>query len=270
MIVNWLKSLPQLGILLVAISPTLVGASLPLQSPVQLERPRRPTTGLPLTASNSTQISLKFPPTGNRGAPKTTAGGGSRGDSNSCTNVKEGEIPLVALMPNRENVGKTATATPTLYWYIPQTTATEGEFVLLDQDKNEVYQTSFVLPSKPGVVKLSIPAKLLKPSNSYSWSFMIICDSQYRNRDKYVEGVIEYAELDSVIKSQLEQQTPLEQAKLYAENKIWFETLNTIAQLRAKNPLEWEELLKSVGLEAIAPEPFAYCFTANNLSRYCY
>lgn len=174
-------------------------------------------------------------------------------------------MSLVALMPNRANAGKTATATPTLYWYVPQNTATEGEFVLLDQDKNEVYQTTFALPSQPGVVKLSIPTKAaLKPGNSYSWSFMIICNSQYRNRDEYVEGVIEYAELDSDLKSQLEKQTPLEQAKLYAENKIWFETLNIIAQVRSENPTEWEELLKSVGLEEIVPEPFADCCTANN------
>lgn len=247
---NWLKSLPRLGILAVAMSPALVGASLPPQPPAQ---------------SNLTQISLEFPRTGNRGAPKTTTGGGSRGDGTSCGSVKEGEMPPVALMPNRENVGKTATATPTLYWYVPPTTATEGESVLLDQDENEVYQTTFALPSKSGVVKLSIPTKaVLKPGNSYSWSFMIICDSQYRNRDKYVEGVVEYSELDSDLKSQLEKQPPLEQAKLYAENKIWFETLDTIAQLRSKNSLEWEELLKSVGLEAIAPEPFVDCCTANN------
>lgn len=258
MIMNWLKSLPRLGILAVAISPALIGASLPSQSPAQSERNSR-------ASSNSTQISLEFPRTGNRGAPKTTAGGGSRGDDYSCASVKEGEMSLVALMPNRENVGKTATRTPTLYWYVPQTTATEGEFVLLDKDENEVYQTTFALPSKPGVVKLSIPTKAgIKPGNSYSWSFMIICDSRYRNRDKYVEGVIEYAKLDSGFKSQLEKQTPLEQAKLYAKNKIWFETLNTVAQLRSENPLEWEELLKSVGLEAIASEPLAECCTANN------
>lgn len=248
---NYLKYIPRLGVLAVAVCPALVGfASLPSQSPAP---------------PNPTEISLKFPPTGNRGAPKTTAGGGSRDNYSSCARIKEGETPLVALMPNRENAGKTTTATPTLYWYVPQNTATEGEFVLLDKDKNEVYETTFALPSKPGVVKLSIPTKAaLKPGNSYSWSFMIICDSQYRNRDEYVEGVIEYVELNSDLKRQLEKQTPLEQAELYAENKIWFETLNTTAQLRAKNPTEWEELLKSVGLEAIAREPFVNCCTANN------
>ena len=246
-----LKYLSQLGVLAVAICPALVSfASLPSQSPVR---------------ANSTEISLQFPPVGNIGAPRTTAGGGTRSDEPSCVRVKQGEMSLVALMPNRENAGKTATATPTLYWYVPQTTATEGEFVLLDKEQNEVYETTFALPSQPGVVKLSIPTKAaLKPGNSYSWSFMIICNSQYRNQDKYVEGTIEYAKLNPALKSWLEKQTPLEQAKLYADNKIWFEALHTIAQVRSKNPAEWEELLKSVGLEAIAPKPLLDCCTANN------
>lgn len=248
---NRSKSLQSIGILAVAISPALFGfSSLPSQSSTQ---------------SNPTEISLKFPPAGSRGAPKATAGGGTRSDDTSCISVKEGEIPLVALMPNRENTGKTATATPILYWYVPQTTAITGEFVLTDEDDNEVYQTTFALPVEPGIVKLNIPAKAsLKPGKSYSWSFMIVCDSQYRNRDKYVEGVIQYTELSSELKSQLEKKAPLEKAKLYAGNKIWLETLNTVAQLRSKNSIEWEELLKSVGLEVIAQKPFVNCCTAEN------
>lgn len=247
--INWRKSLESLGILAIATFSLASVPSLPSQS----------------LASSPMEISLKFPPTGNRGAPKTTTGGGTRSDDTACISAKEGEVSLIALMPNRENIGKTTDATPTLYWYIPETSATSGEFVLLDKDDNEVYQTTFALPSEPGIVKLSIPAKAsLKPGKSYSWFFTIICDSQYRNRDKYVEGVIEYTKLNSELKDQLKNAAPLEKARLYAESTIWYETLDTIAQLRNQKPTEWEELLKSVGLEAITQTPFRDCCTAKN------
>lgn len=240
--ISWQKSSQSLGILALAISPFLVSFS--SVSPQSLAQ------------SNPTEISLKFPSTGNRGAPKATTGGGSRGEDAACISAKENEPSLIALMPNRENIGKTAAATPTLYWYIPKSKATSGEFILLDEGNNEAYQTTFALPTQPGIVKLSIPTTaFLQPGKRYSWSFSLICDSQYRNRDQYVEGILEYTELSANLKDQLKNATPLERARLYAKSAIWSETLDIVAQLRRQNRTEWEELLTSVGLEAIAQAP---------------
>ena len=41
----------------------------------------------------------------------------------------------------------------------------------------------------------------------------------------------------------------LQQAKLYAEYRLWNETISILAQLREEMPHEWEQLLKSVGIE---------------------
>ena len=248
--IPWHKSF--LGILAIAIAPTLVGFS--------NWHPWSPSSG------NGQEIGLQFPPTsGSRGAPKTTTGGGTRSDGTSCLMVQEGEVPLVALMPNRENEGQTATDTPTLYWYVPQTTATEGEFVVIDSEDNELYQTTFALPSQPGIVKLTIPAAAsLKPDTTYTWSFAIVCDSRYRNRDQYVEGEIEYTKLDEAVETQLKTADSLKKAKLYSQFAIWYETLHNLAQIRANNPTEWQELLQSVGLEILVNVPFADCCTPKN------
>lgn len=211
--------------------------------------------------NNYREISLNFPATGkNRGAPAATVGGGTRSDDTTCLNIQEGEIPLVALMPNRENVAKTATATPNLYWYIPKTKATTGELVLVDENNQEIYFNRFALPKQAGIIKLSIPAKAnLKPGHTYSWSMMVICDSRYRNRDKYVEGTLEYVSLEAEVKSQLKNIAPLEQAKLYAQAGIWVETLDLLAQMRGEKPQDWRQILTSVGLEKLVNLPVVGC-----------
>ncbi len=213
---------------------------------------------------NNTIISLNFPDTGSRGAPKKSAGGGTRSDAESCLTNEKNEPPLVVLMPNRENKAKTARDTPTFYGYVPTTTATQGEFVLVDSNDQEVYYTQFQLPSTPGIISLEIPKKVaLKPGN-YTWSFMVICDSRYRNRDKYVEGSLEYVEPNQGLTSQISNKLSLEKAQLYANSSLWFETLDTVIQIRQENPQAWQELLESVGLGMLADVPILDCCQVDN------
>ncbi|MDJ0658876.1 MAG: DUF928 domain-containing protein [Crocosphaera sp.] len=222
---------------------------------------------LPVLSSplfNSSVISLNFPDTGNRGAPKKSAGGGTRSDDQTCLTNEDNEPPLVALMPNRENKAKTAINTPTFYGYIPTTTATQGEFVLVDENNEEVYYTRFALPETPGIMKLEIPDTVnLQPGN-YSWSLMVICDSRYRNRDKYVEGSLEYVASTQLLENQIKDKPSLEKAQVYANASLWFETLDTVAKIKEGNPQEWQELLTSVGLEMLTEVPMIDCCQTDN------
>jgi hypothetical protein len=240
-----------LSIAAISISPILVGFTY-LPSSLEIQ-------------NKTMEISLNFPPTGkDRGAPATTAGGGTRSDDTACLNIQEGEMPLAALMPNRENIAKTATATPNLYWYVPSTKANMGELVIVDENGQEIYFNRFALPKQAGIIKLSIPAKAnLKPGHTYSWAMMVVCDSRYRNRDKYVEGQLEYISLEPELKSKIKRIATLEQAKVYAQGGIWAETLDLIAQMRTEKPKDWQQLLKSVGLEKLADVPFLECCTTN-------
>ncbi|MBN3944726.1 MAG: DUF928 domain-containing protein [Nostoc sp.] len=242
---NLPKSFQFLAVLVSTLSPTIVTfASLP---------PRRSVSDL------EWKVSLKFPPVDDRGAPSQTSGGGTRGSS--CI---DGNIPLTPLMPSQNNLGKTVAANPTLYWYVPKNTAQSGEFSLTDEKGNQVYLTTFKLPSSPGVIQLKLPANFsLQIGKYYRWNFAIICDFQDRAQDKFVNGLLQRTQLSSFLKSRLDQAAPLERAKIYAESKIWQETMNTVAQLRHEKPAEWEELLKSVGLGAIAKEPFLDCCTSD-------
>ncbi len=198
-------------------------------------------------------MSLQFPQTSDRGAPARTTGGGSRGSS--C--VAEGETPLVALMPTRNNVGTTVTAHPTLFWYIPQSRAQLAEFVLINSLGEEVYLATVTLAGTPGILKLDLPETVaLEIGQDYLWQFAIICDSQDRESDVFVRGLLQRRELSRNLQNQLKSATGLEQAQIYANAEIWHDSLAMIAELRSSEPVEWEELLNSIGLLDIATSPF--------------
>ncbi len=218
-----------------------------------------------LAQSSSMKISLEFPPTNERGSPQTTTGGGTRG--NSCVKSSEGgqTIPLTPLMPTRTNVGTTATTNPVLYWYVPRNTAQSGEFLIEDERGDEIYAVNFKLPSTSGIVKLKIPPNAsLKTNRNYQWKFSLVCNPQNPKRNQWVLGVLQPQEIDLALKQQLANKDLLEQAEFYAQQRIWHETLDIMAQLSTENPAEWAEFLKSINLESIAKKPILECCMAKN------
>jgi hypothetical protein len=197
-------------------------------------------------------LSLEFPPTGGTGAPERTASGGRRYDS--C--IERGAMPATALAP-QNNLVTTVSETPTLFFYIPQTQIKTAEFVLMDNEGNEFFQTEVALPGKSGVMKLNVPSTVkLEENKTYRWEFSIICNTQDRTGDSYIQGTLQRTPLSQELKTKLEAAEPLKRAELFAKAKIWNESLAIAADLRGTNPNAWKELLKSVDLDAIASKPF--------------
>jgi hypothetical protein len=239
--INWFKMLPFCGMIVVTISPTLMGFT---------------DLSLPKSSNNvsSQQISLRFPRGSDRGAPVTTGGGGTRGPGSSCLKTENGELSLNALTPNFSNVATTASANPTFYYYLPETSANLAEFVITDLNQATVYQTTVKLPAQSGIMKIkAVPKVPLSADQYYQWSLKIICDSQHRDKDLILEGVLEYQNLD---KTALSSDDPMKKAQFYANQGIWLETLDSVAQIRATSPTDWTELLQSVGLESLSSQPF--------------
>lgn len=241
---NQQKYREYLGKLVAAIFPALLTAHI---FPAQL-----------LAQPLPVKISLQFPSGDPRGKPETTTGGGRRGFS--CIRLEQGKPSLTALTPRRDNQIKTISDNPTLYFYLPKTTATTGEFVLKSEEDDDVYQTTFTLPNNSGIVQLHIPSSAgIKAGKKYQWYFTLICNSEDRSGDEYTQGFIQRATINSSLNQDIQQATPLKQAEIYAKNDFWTETITNIAQLRTQKPDEWKELLKSVGLEVIAEEPLLEC-----------
>lgn len=200
------------------------------------------------------------------GIPGRRVPGASRG---GC---QQGKKPLTALIPEM-NPQLTTAEYPVFFFYIPQTQAQALELVLTDENDEALYKETFQTTAAPGVVSLSLPANSMPPlkiGKTYRWSFSMICDRQDRSGDLVLEGSIQRMEPDPNLAIQLKKAKPQERAALYATSGFWQDTLVTLADLRRSRPsdlgvrTDWEDLLKSVGLERIAQEPLVECCTVQN------
>ncbi len=110
------------------------------------------------------------------GRPIRQGQGASRGD---CPQVT---VPLTALVPLTE--GKTLSAHPTFWFYIPYTKSTKitvpAKFSLRDSAGNLVgHDIELSLPTTPSVIGVHLPATTtLEPMQSYRWFFAIYCTSE--------------------------------------------------------------------------------------------
>lgn len=203
---------------------------------------------------------VTFDPPG-PGKPDDTAGGASRGGGcpQEVTSLGGCVIPL---MPT-DKQGLTTTDRPTFFIYLPQNSAKEVFFSLVDESNKNIYQTKIPLTAKSGILQFTLPenAPPLEVGKNYRWAFIMIGEQGLRPDSPGVQGRIKRIEADSTLQVQLQNVTPLERAALYGKKGIWHETLASLAEARKLQPTDanlinqWEQLLKSVGLDAIASQP---------------
>jgi len=174
------------------------------------------------------------------------------------------QLSLTALVP-KNNIGRTVSDYPTFFFYLPQTDAELGEFILEDESGNQIYQQDLTIKNLSGVIGVSIPANTnvppLEVGKDYTWKFTVVCDPEDRSSDQLESGVIRRVELSADILSELEKADPRQKTFIYAQNGIWQDALSTLAAARRANPndtdlaADWESLLDSVTLGEIAKEP---------------
>lgn len=198
----------------------------------------------------------KFVPK-NRGLPGRREGGGTRG---ACLNSKGN---LTAVMPI-SNSGLTTSSHPTFSWYVPETEPTMAEFVLLDRNDQEIYQTTFQVTGKAGIMSLTLPTTTtmptLKADQQYRWKFAIACDNSDASNDMMTEGWVERVTPSRELQAKLVGKSPAEQASLYAAEGIWYDAVQILADLRRSQPTSatqanWQNLLQSVELNSLVTEP---------------
>ncbi|WP_448560826.1 DUF928 domain-containing protein [Trichothermofontia sp.] len=213
----------------------------PLVSPAPV-----PSIALPYPPQ---QVSLEFPSGPRRSAPRSTAGGGIRGNLYPCT--AKNETPFTALQPS-DQLGTTTLGNPTLFVYVPPTTATAAKFTLNSPVGDRVYETDVTLPNQSGVMRLPLPETItLETGTTYRWRLVILCGSE----EEIVRGRIKRVELGPEVKSAIAASQGLKKAELYAQSEVWLDTLMTLAADYPQYQANWRELLTSVGLGAIAEQP---------------
>ncbi len=216
--------------------------------------------------SEREKIAIQYRPPQGKGKPQATVSGGTR---TQCRFDKQQSDPPLTLLIPADQLGLTTRTHPQFFVYLPETVATEAEFVLRDRNGNYKYRARYTLPQTPGVVMLELPdsEKPLEANTEYQWIFAIVCNPDDRTEDMLAIGSLQLTELSPTQKRQLDQAAPQQQAELYAKYGIWHEALTSLVELQCSPENQqtaiWEQLLRSeaVKLDAIATQPLIECAT---------
>ncbi|WP_071516870.1 DUF928 domain-containing protein [Geitlerinema sp. PCC 9228] len=229
------------------------------------------------TAANSlekaTQIHFDLPPT--EGGPQQTAGGGTRGgcEAPTASNNGSANMTTVALLLPQNKTGMTVSERPTFFAYLSQTSAQKVEFTIRNASETYTYRQTLEVGETPGIISFSLPetAPPLQVGEQYRWSVAAICEPEDRLQDIVAFGRLQRVEESDQLQRQLAAaETPLAKAQAYAENGIWHETTEIVAQLKRQQPNNqavqdtWVHLLQqdTVALGDIAQQPLLDCCIA--------
>lgn len=255
--------------------------------------PTPPDNGAPAPAtrpgggSRSLQNSPPPPTPPDNGAPGQREDAGRRGQCPKVEKRLTALIPIVKktasstqarseLPTNLEFVaGSTFAERPTFWFFNPYSLNAERpiEFILQDDQGKDIYQTSFIATgSKPGVIGFQLPveAPRLEVGKIYRWFFSVYCN---REDPTHVSGWVQRVAANPFINSQLEQATPQQLVALYTQRGVWFDAVTTLAARRLQNPDdqvlkdEWEKLLASIDLSAIAKEPITSVLSPKTVTQ---
>jgi len=209
----------------------------------------------PDSLSNKLPNQWEFsPPSGPTGSdPVNTQGGATRGegdDSNSAIPpLPDDDNSAIPLVPANSRMGLTVAEYPTVSWYMPKTSASAVEFVLWDAKDNEIYRAKYALAKDeaglvrdtPNIMSLTLPAfaslSPLEIGQEYHWELALIYDYQERVAS---DGKIKRVEADPTLELRAQEATPQERVALYADKRLWYETLTTLLELRRETPNDKE------------------------------
>jgi hypothetical protein len=201
-----------------------------------------------------TRTNLDFSATGR---PGQRTAGGSR---NNCFNSN---FSLTAFLPS-SHLGKTVSERPTFWFYSPYFSQSKllGEFVLQDEQRNDIYRIPFVLdrPTIDRLISFSAPETTapLQIDRSYRWYFKVYCTPERSSSPIFVQGWVQRVALEPIVKLKLENTSRPD--LVYAENGIWYDALNYLVQMRLSKPNsptlqnDWKKLLTAKGVELKLPE----------------
>ncbi|HAA27650.1 MAG TPA: hypothetical protein DCE56_08240 [Cyanobacteria bacterium UBA8553] len=272
----------------------LVGAltlALTVNAPTGVQAQLRSTTNKALGEKLPNQWEFSPPRGPGDLVPTNREGAATRSGPQQCV---QGNKSLTALVP-ASGVGETAAEYPTFSWFMPQTSAPAMEFVLRDAKGNDVYRSQYALasfgayssqsaaPSGLGqvnsvsqepkvsnvstsrIMSLTLPAfanlSPLEIGQEYSWTLALVCNPDERSKDIIVGGAIKRVPPNPTLSRRIQQASVEERVALYADARLWYETLSSLVELRRDRPdnndltQAWNKLLASVGLDAIAKEP---------------
>ncbi|KST64454.1 DUF928 domain-containing protein [Mastigocoleus testarum] len=235
----------------------------------------QPTRKLPRTTPvKPTRKFIYFRQPQRQGTPRGTRPAGKRG----CLIASEIPFsPVVPVTKGTENTelrwGITTKTHPTFWFYIPHhiESVKSAKFSLRNRNNKTIYESNIKLTDAPGIISFSLPANApnLEINQWYQYYLFIdrLCKPKIRLQKDFAQGWVKREAITSQLQAQLNENISAQQkAILYAQNGIWYETINTLATLNNTNAQNyiWVQLLQSVGLEKISKVPIISCCSPNH------
>jgi hypothetical protein len=160
---------------------------------------------------------------------------------------------------------------PRFFWFTPENNAEHVEFTLYNTDENLleqdlVYETTFQASGQPGIVSLKLPDSLnippLEVNQVYRWAVSLVCNVS-QQRVISASGWIQRVEPDMKVTQALKEADRFQQVDILAANGFWFDTLETLTELRCNDPknssflASWKSVLtdSEIALNNIADQP---------------
>jgi hypothetical protein len=225
------------------------------------------TQAKPQPTSLTRRVTFRAP---NRGAPRRSAGGASRGGCNEEALLQDkGRLaaiaPLIPLVPE-SGIGLTAAEKPSFFVYVPTGQVNALFFSLRDDAGNTYYQTKLKAPPQGGIVRLTLPsdAPTLVVGQDYKWSVVMACGGRMRPDSPTVEAWVQRVptSLNPAL-SPAGQGTPLlplDQAIASGEAGLWYDTLEHLQRLESLAPQlareNWARVMQAAKLEVAANAEF--------------
>jgi Domain of Unknown Function (DUF928) len=184
------------------------------------------------------------------GQPGRTVGGGTRGPG-------DGFPAVYVLVP--DHTGRTASAQPTLYWYVDAVPppGSKVRFTLLDEKSDDpMVSAELPTPTRAGVyaIRLTDHGASLEPNKEYEWSVALAVDPKDSARDVVASGWIVRVPPGQAVAASSDSNT----VHRLADQGLWYDALSEIdGQMKAHPsdsslPEMRSALLRQVGLEAVA------------------
>ncbi len=228
--------------LIAALAPTAASA-FPWKFP-QLNSPSQPEQKSRTTTSFLTTFK---PP--NKGQPKYTVGGATRGDS--CAIDREDKNELTALVPAIDQ-SLTLQAHPSFFAYVsPMNEDKSATLIVKDETEDYYSSQKLMVPATGGVIKMTLAedAPPLEVGQNYTWFLRIQCHGSLQPEDPLISASV----------TRVEREVPsLSQDELiffYANSEIWYDSLTTAFHLsQSGKNIYWSQLLSNIGMERFVPQ----------------
>jgi hypothetical protein len=223
----------------------------------------RPSAGKPVhnavagTTQSAADLPAYRPP--QRGAPAARVGGGTRGTGDASAYIAVITPPHTAY---------TAHAQPTLFWYLSTAVTTRFEFALIsDVDVQPMIDSTLSDSLPPGIHWLSLAdfGVTLEPGKSYQWSVALVQDPDQRSSDILSSGRIRYEKTSRELAQRLQQSTPEQAVRLYAETGYWYDAIATLSELIGNNPEDTSLVRQRIALLQQADLPVVSAFEQEQL-----